>query len=141
MPRAIPVADPTDVYIGHRLRAERLARKMSQTQLGQALAVTFQQVQKYERGDNRVSASMLAKAAEALGLSVMEFFPPEKISATASGRVEPGALRGVGALSDHFLAMTPARRKLLTQMAREFAREPETDDTGSAARPRGRSLD
>jgi transcriptional regulator with XRE-family HTH domain len=127
MPRAIPVADPIDVYIGNRLRAERLARKMSQSELGQALTVTFQQVQKYERGDNRVSASMLAKAADALGLSVMEFFPPTEGSGTGSGPGEIGALRGGAALSRYFLAMTPARRQLLTQVAREFARESETE--------------
>jgi len=128
MPRAIPVADPIDVHIGRRLRAERLARKMSQAELGVALNVTFQQIQKYERGDNRVSASMLAKAAEALDLSVTEFFPPERISAAAARRVEISALRGGAALSSYFVAMTPARRQILTQVAREFARESEMDD-------------
>lgn len=128
MPRAIPVADPIDVYIGQRLRAERLARKMSQADLGAALNVTFQQIQKYERGDNRVSASMLTKAAKALGLSVTEFFPPEKISAVANRRVEIGALRGGAALSNYFVAMTPARRQILVQVAREFAGESGTKD-------------
>lgn len=128
MPRAIPVADPIDIYIGQRLRAERLARKMSQTDLGAALNVTFQQIQKYERGDNRVSASMLTRAAEALDLSVTEFFPPEKIAAMANRRVEIGALRGGAALSTYFVAMTPARRQLLVHVAREFALASSTDD-------------
>lgn len=128
MPRAIPVADPIDVYIGQRLRAERLARKMSQADLGAALNVTFQQIQKYERGDNRVSASMLTKAAEALDLSIMEFFPAEKSVSSSAQRIEIGAFRGGAALSDAFAAMTPARRQVLVQVAREFAREPRTGD-------------
>lgn len=123
MPRAIPVADPIDVYIGQRLRAERLARKMSQADLGVALNVTFQQIQKYERGDNRVSASMLTRAADALDLPVTEFFPPEKISAVANRRVEIGALRGGAALSSYFVAMTPAQRQILIQVAREFVHD------------------
>lgn len=128
MPRAIPVADPIDVYIGQRLRAERLARKMSQTDLGAALNVTFQQIQKYERGDNRVSASMLTKAAEALDLSITEFFPSGKISA-AHQRVEIGTLRGGAALATYFAAMTPDRRQVLVQVAREFAQVSATDPT------------
>ena len=132
MPRAIPVADPIDVYIGQRLRAERLARKMSQVELGAALNVTFQQIQKYERGDNRVSASMLTKAAEALDLPVAEFFPPETISAETARRVEIGALPGGAALSTCFVAMTPARRRLLIQVAREFAQASGMDDPAQA---------
>lgn len=128
MPRAIPVADPIDVYIGQRLRAERLARKMSQADLGAALNVTFQQIQKYERGDNRVSASMLSRAAEALDLSVTEFFPPEKISAETARRVEIGALRGGAALTNYFVAMTSTRRQILIQVAREFAQDSAPPD-------------
>lgn len=131
MPRAIPVADPIDVYIGQRLRAERLARKMSQVELGAALNVTFQQIQKYERGDNRVSASMLSKAAEALDLPVTEFFPPETLSKTGR-RVEIGALPGGAALTTCFVAMTPARRRLLVQVARDFAQASGMDDPAQA---------
>ncbi|MEJ6789565.1 helix-turn-helix transcriptional regulator [Brevundimonas sp. BR2-1] len=128
MPRAIPVADPIDIYIGQRLRAERLARKMSQTDLGEALNVSFQQIQKYERGDNRVSASMLTRAAEALDLSVTEFFPPEKMSDATARRIEIGALRGGAALTSYFAAMTPARRQILIQVARELAQDSASPD-------------
>lgn len=119
MPRAIPVADPIDVYIGQRLRALRIERRVSQSDLGAALNVTFQQIQKYERGDNRVSASMLMKAAEALGSPIAEFFPAE-FSATSSQRSEIASVGGGGALSTYFLAMSPARRQILIQVAREF---------------------
>jgi transcriptional regulator with XRE-family HTH domain len=52
----------------------RLGLKMSQTALAQALGVTFQQVQKYENGTNRISASALAKVAETLDVDILYFF-------------------------------------------------------------------
>ncbi|MGZ3375354.1 MAG: helix-turn-helix domain-containing protein [Phenylobacterium sp.] len=60
-------ADPIDGGVGARIRARRLALRMSQSMLAAHLGVSFQQVQKYERGANRISASMLIKAARALG--------------------------------------------------------------------------
>lgn len=120
MPRAIPVADPIDLYIGQRLRAERLAAGLSQTELGAALNVTFQQIQKYERGSNRVSASVLVKAAQALNLSVLELLPPEE-GVVSRGAGELVTLRGGAELARCFLAMIPERRQTLLQVAREFA--------------------
>lgn len=77
--------DPIDVEVGHRLRALRLARNVSQSRLADAVGVTFQQIQKYERGKNRISASMLAKIAQVLELSPAEFFPPEQRGLPAEG--------------------------------------------------------
>jgi transcriptional regulator with XRE-family HTH domain len=62
------VASDMDKMIGHRLRAFRLAAKMSQTNLGNILGVTFQQIQKYENGKNRLSGSRLIQAAAALNV-------------------------------------------------------------------------
>lgn len=59
-------ADPIDVAVGARIRIRRKEIGMSQQTLADHLGVTFQQVQKYERGANRISASMLVKAARAL---------------------------------------------------------------------------
>ena len=66
--------DPVDVEVGHRIRIERLARGLSQTALANQLGVTFQQVQKYEKGVNRVGAGRLTKIAEVLGVAVGTFF-------------------------------------------------------------------
>ncbi len=63
-----------DTYVGNRLRGRRKAIGMSQSQLGDALGLTFQQVQKYERGHNRISASKLYEAARAMGVQVSYFF-------------------------------------------------------------------
>ena len=62
--------DPIDVAVGARIRIRRRWLGFSQTQLANALAITFQQVQKYERGANRVSASMLVKIAAKLETTV-----------------------------------------------------------------------
>ena len=67
--------DPIDIHVGLRIRTTRRERGLSQDQLGRALGITFQQVQKYERGVNRVSASMLVKTARALGCSAASFLP------------------------------------------------------------------
>lgn len=123
MPRAIPVTDPIDLHIGQRLRAERLAAGLSQTELGTALNVTFQQIQKYERGSNRVSASVLVKAAHALNLSILELLPPEG-GAVSNSAGELMTLRGGAELAQCFVAMIPERRQTLLQVAREFADAP-----------------
>ena len=62
--------DQIDIAVGARIRIRRRWLGLSQTQLANALGITFQQVQKYEKGANRVSASMLVKAAQALDTSV-----------------------------------------------------------------------
>jgi transcriptional regulator with XRE-family HTH domain len=65
---------PADVRFGRRMRAARLTLGLSQTELGAAIGVTFQQVQKYERGTNRVRASMLEGLAAALNVPITYFF-------------------------------------------------------------------
>ena len=66
--------DPVDIEVGHRIRIERLARGLSQTALANQLGVTFQQVQKYEKGVNRVGAGRLTKIADVLGVPGGTFF-------------------------------------------------------------------
>ena len=63
-----------DIEVGQRIRARRMAKGMSQTELGNLLGVTFQQVQKYEKGVNRVGAGRLVRVGEALDVPVSFFF-------------------------------------------------------------------
>jgi transcriptional regulator with XRE-family HTH domain len=63
-----------DSLVGMRVRMFRERRKMSQTTLGEAIGVSFQQIQKYERGANRISASALFQIARALGVAPSDFF-------------------------------------------------------------------
>lgn len=64
--------DPFDVEVGARVRAVRKARGISQSDLAEAAGITFQQVQKYERGANRISASMLQRISRHLGVPMSE---------------------------------------------------------------------
>jgi transcriptional regulator with XRE-family HTH domain len=66
--------NPTDRHVGARVRMRRMMLSMSQEKLGDALGLTFQQVQKYERGANRISASKLYEIARALRVSIAWFF-------------------------------------------------------------------
>ncbi len=63
-----------DVHVGARMRLRRQLINMSQERLGELLGITFQQVQKYEKGSNRISASRLFYAAKTLGVPVQFFF-------------------------------------------------------------------
>ena len=66
--------DPIDIHVGQRVRARRKMLGLSQTQLGHELGVTFQQVQKYERGTNRIGSSRLFKMSTTLDVPVAYFF-------------------------------------------------------------------
>jgi transcriptional regulator with XRE-family HTH domain len=79
-------ASPIDCHVGHQLRLRRVALGLSQEQLGAATGVTFQQIQKYEKGHNRISASRLYGFAQALKCSVAFFFN-ELPSQTLDGAV------------------------------------------------------
>src|SRR5438105_10551504 len=68
------VPDPVDVHGGARIRTRRLLLDMNQDTLANAVGLTFQQVQKYESGANRVSASRLFEIAEVLGVTPEYFF-------------------------------------------------------------------
>lgn len=100
-----------DALVGGRVRTLRERRKMSQTALGEAIGVSFQQVQKYERGANRISASALFHIARTLGVSPADFF--EGLSAEGDGVLEWSTmsdpqLRG---LLDNFVRIPSTRVK------------------------------
>lgn len=76
--------DPIDAEVGARIRFQRRAIGLSQGKLAEALGVTFQQVQKYEKGKNRVGASRLQNLANVLGVPVAYFFDGNAGPATGS---------------------------------------------------------
>lgn len=67
-------AEPIDTHVGQRLRLLRKERGLAQTALAARVGVTFQQLQKYETGKNRLSASRLYRLASVLGVDVSAFF-------------------------------------------------------------------
>jgi transcriptional regulator with XRE-family HTH domain len=133
--------DDTDVEIGRLVRTHRLARGLSQTELANHIGVTFQQVQKYESGANRISMGRLTRIAQVLGLSVsyllsasraspLNLTPNNKEEAKLSEAV--GMLGRMGALrllrAFHALPTRPARlRESIVAMV---------ESTAYAARPR-----
>ncbi len=66
--------NPIDIHVGARLRLRRTLLGLSQEKLGEAVGITFQQLQKYERGANRISASRLFNLSRVLGVPVSYFF-------------------------------------------------------------------
>ncbi len=80
---------PVDVHVGARVRQRRVLQGMTQTDLANALGLTFQQVQKYENGRNRISASRLFELSQVLDVPIQYFFddmPPEVAAASPGGR-------------------------------------------------------
>jgi transcriptional regulator with XRE-family HTH domain len=88
-----------DRHVGNRVRMRRLLVGMSQEKLGELLGITFQQVQKYEKGSNRVSASRLYQISRVLGVAVQFFYDELKEDGGPSGFAESeGADAIAGAL-------------------------------------------
>ena len=94
--------DSVDAEVGQRIRIQRLQSGLSQTTLAEKLGVTFQQVQKYEKGVNRVGAGRLTKIAKVFGVPVSSFFGADDAGARSDRGASssplkllsvPGALR------------------------------------------------
>ena len=84
--------NPVDIHVGSRIRLRRTLLGMSQEKLGKAIHLTFQQVQKYERGTNRVGSSRLFQLAKVLDVPVSFFFDDmsAEIAGGGPGLSEPG---------------------------------------------------
>jgi transcriptional regulator with XRE-family HTH domain len=82
--------NPIDIHVGSRIRLRRTMLGMSQEKLGESLGITFQQIQKYEKGTNRVGASRLQNISNILNVPVSFFFEdaPGDTSSGASGMAE-----------------------------------------------------
>ena len=89
------LANGVDRHVGDKIRQRRLERGVTQQELARALGISYQQVQKYENGNNRVSAGRLFILAQALGIGVNEFFddfgspvPPGRLSLTTDDTIQ-----------------------------------------------------
>ena len=95
---AVRKSGPLDAMVGAKIRMIRINRGMSQMALAERVGVSFQQVQKYEKGANRVGASRLSQIASVLGITVGELFESSQEKTAAANSpvhllAEPGALR------------------------------------------------
>lgn len=88
--------NPIDVHVGSRMRLRRTLLGMSQVKLGEAIGLTFQQVQKYERGANRIGASRLFDLSQVLDVPVSFFFDAMALDTSGGspslGELSPGGM-------------------------------------------------
>lgn len=130
----------TDKHVGARLRVRREHLKMSQGDLGQKLGgITFQQVQKYEKGDNRMSVSRLHEAAHALQVPVTWFFeglPASEhvIDNNARAFTDFMTLPYAGDLIEYYASLTNQQRHVLLTVARHMTPQALQDATDLKAR-------
>ena len=111
--------DPIDVRFGEVLRQARISRGMSQTDLGHAIGITFQQVQKYERGANRVSISTLLRIADALGVSPVGLIAA--LHAAPAGQSTDGVGRPALAIARDFGRLRSAEaRQAISRLAKDI---------------------
>ena len=120
-----------DVHVGSRIRMRRQLVSMSQEKLGELLGITFQQVQKYEKGTNRISASRLYYASKILGVPVQAFFEDLPGSEGDAGFSEPAEdnsvmsslmnTEGIQLAKAFRDAQSPQKRKLIANLARQVA--------------------
>ena len=111
--------NPIDVHVGARIRSRRTLLGMSQTALADAIGLTFQQVQKYERGANRVSSSRLVDMASALDVSIPFFF--EEMAATVQGQT-PAMLMDAKKLPKIDDDRNPMARRETLELVRAYYR-------------------
>jgi transcriptional regulator with XRE-family HTH domain len=112
--------DPIDLHVGNALRARRKLLELTQQQIAEAIGVSFQQLQKYERGTNRISASMLARIAAKLEAAPGDFFPAADADCAdpAGGMLQAFAASEGGAeLARCYLALDPPRQGALCRTA------------------------
>jgi transcriptional regulator with XRE-family HTH domain len=117
-----------DVHVGSRIRMRRQLINMSQERLGELLGITFQQVQKYEKGANRISASRLFYTAKTLGVSIQFFYEGLAGMEGEGGLKDPGTPdefltnmmtpEGIQLAKAFRDADNPAKRRLIASLAR-----------------------
>jgi transcriptional regulator with XRE-family HTH domain len=128
--------DPLDVMVGAKIRIFRTHRGMSQSDLAGKIGVAFQQVQKYEKGINRVGASRLSRIAAVLGISIGELFESSEGKSAGSKSpfrllAEQDALRVLKAFSR---TSDPRVRRAIAQLVESVA-DQQPPVKSSTARP------
>lgn len=134
---AIDGPDPVDVHVGMRLRQRRTLLGMSQEKLAKAFGVSFQQVQKYERGANRISASRLHLLTKILDVPVSYFF--EGLPSSITDRPLPTDSDAPDRMTSretlelvraYYKILDPGVRKRLVDLARALGKEEQQAQEG-----------
>ena len=115
--------DPIDVEVGHRMRLRRKSLGITQTGLAVHLGISFQQVQKYERGVNRVSASMLVHTARFLRMTVADLVGETPDARANEELLEQLSVPGTVPLVQAYARVQPSLRGAVLQLVRVMADE------------------
>ena len=118
--------DAVDKLVGRNIRVLRLAKGLSQTELADALGITFQQVQKYEKGTNRVGSGRLLKISGVLGVKITDFFERDRSASrygAAFGIRSAGAARVLPTGASVFRIDRPNVRRTLVRLIEQIAAE------------------
>jgi transcriptional regulator with XRE-family HTH domain len=133
--------DPIDKHVGARVRGRRMGMRLSQTKLGETVDVTFQQIQKYENGTNRIGASNLYKISKTLGVDVGFFYEGVEDIAAGDARGGPGladsaktsferdpmsSREAIELMHNYFRIAEPTVRKKLFNLVRSLADSAKT---------------
>ncbi len=113
------VANPIDIHVGSRLRLRRTLLGMSQEKLGESVGLTFQQIQKYERGANRVGASRLFQFSQVLQVPIGFFFEdlPQEMATPAGQRAA-----GLAEQPQDHIADDPLQKRETLELVRAYYR-------------------
>ena len=112
--------NPIDVHVGKKIREARILHGMPQTALAERVGITFQQLQKYESGANRVSCSRLYEIGRVLGMPVQAFFVGAG-SGAGVPEIEELSERETLNLVNDYSRLSPALRKSLSKTAKSLA--------------------
>jgi len=143
------IPNPVDVHVGGRIRLRRTLLGLSQEKLGNAVGLTFQQIQKYERGANRVGASRMYQFSQVLDVPVAFFYDDmaDAVKTAQSGLV-PGLSDGdlepfdqehfsrretLQLIRAYYAISDPAVRRRIFELTRSVAKMEDPEDTADAA--------
>lgn len=124
--------DPIDVEVGNRIRLRRKSQGITQTGLALHLGISFQQVQKYERGVNRVSASMLVHTARFLQTTVADLVGETPDAKANEELLEQLSVPGTVQLVQAYARVPPNLRGAVLQLVRVMADEAERPPAADA---------
>lgn len=125
------LAREVDRYVGQRIRERRVSAGITQQELAAALGLSYQQVQKYENGSNRISAGRLYVLARLLGAEVTDFFPHDPFGRVGEAGIDPilsFTEDAIAAARDLMAVDSPRVRQALRALLRALRHEAEQDD-------------
>jgi transcriptional regulator with XRE-family HTH domain len=129
--------EPADIMVGARVRHARIEAGLSQGALAEQLGVSFQQVQKYENGSNRISASRLVQIADTLGVSATSFLQGLGQHHDAGAPQSSAGANGAEELMALYSTLPPSMREAVVQLARSLADGLARPKRGARSNERG----